>query len=221
MFGHTRVVLLFGIGPSDEDSTYYQISHTSEQLHSSKVLHRVQFTNDLEEWTERTLKDYVNEVDVAVVVRGVICATDLARLVIHTIENEADLTCSLDVVFSTDGLLTTSTENYDRKTGSSVPVEEMLRSPTFIQSDCCDGSVKALTFKSLRPDKLIEQSTCKRGGICLDNEFRSGEETCKMPAKVMISPSIKSSPDPDDFRSAIQLGFLDLQGFVYEQVEWE
>jgi hypothetical protein len=37
----------------------------------------------------------------------------------------------------------------------------------------------------------------------------------------MILPSVKSSPDPDDFRSAVQLGFMDLQGFDYRPVVWE
>jgi hypothetical protein len=80
-FCHSRVVFSFGVGESQDD-TYYQIYQTIDALRSAKIINRVQFPHDLDDWTRRVLVGYMRDFKVAVILRGVICAVDLVRLVI-------------------------------------------------------------------------------------------------------------------------------------------
>ena len=218
------MLLTFGIGQSDEDDTYLQISRTSEALHSAKILNRVRFTDDLEEWTHRTLMAYSADGGVAVILRGVICAMDLARLVIHAVENDADLTCAVDIAFSPKHLMITNLANIDRVIGEPIAIEDILRSPKFIPIGCCDASVKVYTFGPSRWGE-ISDVLCSLPETCSKEEQSTVtwdrlRQACPR-ARIMISPSVKSSPDPINFRSAIQLGFMDIQGFDYQPIEWE
>lgn len=223
LFGPGMVQLAFGVGPSDDDDTYLQISQTSEALHSAKVSNRVRFTENLAQWTHDTLMSYSADFRVAIVLGGVICAIDLARLLMHAVENDADLTCAVDITFSPQHLMLTNTGNIDWNTGKPIAVEDLVRSPKFIQAGCCDGSVKVLAFKSIEaailddPCSLHEQ--CSQADPSAATWDHLGRR-CP-PARIMISPSVKSAPDTDDFHTVVQLGFLDLQGFDYEPIEWQ
>jgi hypothetical protein len=221
ILGRDRVLLSFGIGESDEDDTYYQISKTSEALYSSNIEHRVQFIKDREDWTQRMLQAYMNDFEIAVILRGVICSTDLVSLVIHATENDADMACAVDISFSSSNLVTTASGILDRTTGSPIPIETLLRSTKFVQTGCCDGSVKVLSTKAVRAVGTIE-GMCHRQNVCPEENTRGAQfnRGCEYSPKIMISPSVKASPDPDDFRSAIQLGFMDLQGFDYNPLIW-
>jgi hypothetical protein len=213
IFGRSRIVLSFGIGESQDD-TYSQISQTTEALRSAKILNRVQFPDDLDDWTRRTLVGYMHDFTIAVILRGVICAIDLARLVIQTVENNADLACSLEVKFDSEHRLRTTSGTLNLANGAPLSTEDLLHASTFIQSKSCESSVQVLSLKALQSgNACIFQSI-------LSNYTRS-DKACRSSPKVMISPSTKSSLDPEDFRSAIQLGFMDMQGYDYRRLEWE
>ena len=213
MFGHSRVVISFGIGES-EDDTYNQIYQTTDALRSAKIIYRVQFPDDLDEWTGRALVGYMHDFKIAVILRGVICAIDLVRLVIQTVENNADLACSLEVKFDSEHRVHTTSGMLDLANGAALSTEDLLRTSTFIQSRSCQSSVQVLSFKALQS-----------GNACILQNILSNytlsDNACRSSPKIMISPSTKSSLDPEDFRSAIQLGFMDLQGYDYRRLEWE
>jgi hypothetical protein len=222
LFGTQMVFVAFGLHDGDNGAIASQMLETSAALHDAKVLHRVQYTSNLESWTRQALLGYMNDFESAIVLRGVICATDLARLLMHSIDNGADITCSVDVAFSPHHLVASNPFNLDRILGEIIPTETIFRSRRFIQTGCCDGSAKVVSFRALRPGLFPR---CQNGRCSeeipsdIDCGSRSGE--CFSSAKIMISPSVKSSTDPDDFRSAIQLGFTDLQGFDYRDIEWK
>jgi hypothetical protein len=225
MFGHGKVLIFIGVGESEDEDLYSQVTATSKALHDSRVMHRVQHIDDPDIWTQRTLLGYMTNFEAAVILRGVICATDLVRLVIHSIENGADMTCALDLSFSSNHLIISNPSNLNYTSGAPVPSEDLLRSRQFVQVGCCDGAVKVLSFRAFRRGGLFH-SLCQRAKICPDENSLAGvcnhlHEECGSSAKIMISPSIKSSSDPDDFRSAIQLGFTDLQGYDYRSLAWK
>jgi len=164
----------------------------------------------------------MSDFEVAVVLRGVICAADLVRLVIHAIENNADMACSVDITFSPRHRVNTSPGNTNLATGAPIPTEDLIRAQQFVQAQCCDGSVKVIRFRGAYAQGFSGEP-CRQRRI-RSAEFASSEDTTEKQqsqARIMISPSVKSSPDADDFRSAMQLGFMDLQGFDYRPVLWE
>ena len=222
MFGHGRVLVSFGITEEHDDNINSQIGRTSEALFNSKVLHNLRFTKDLDDWTARSLEGYLADFEVAVVLRGAICAADLVRLVIHTIENNADMACSVDITFSPRHRVTTSPGNINFATCRPIPTEDLIRAQRFVQAQCCDGSVKVIRLRSAYSEGFSGEP-CRQRSI-RSEEFASLAETTEKQqsqARIIISPSVKSSPDPHDFRSAVQLGFMDLQGFDYRPVVWE
>ena len=223
LFGRQMVFVAIGINDKEADEDASQMLETTAALHEAHVMHRVQHTSNLEGWTRQALLGYMNDFEAAIVLRGVICATDLARLFMHSIDNRADVTCSVDVSFSPHHLIASNPFNLDGSSGKNIPTETLLRSRSFIQARCCDSSAKVVSFRALRPGLFPR---CSEEGACsedisgnVDCDPRYGE--CNSPARIMISPSVKSSRDPDDFRSAIQLGFTDLQGFDYKEIEWK
>jgi hypothetical protein len=223
MFGHGKVLVSIGVG-EDED-LYSQVTATSKALHDSRIMHRVQHIDDPDIWMQRTLLGYMADFEAAVILRGVICSTDLVRLIIHSVENGADMTCALDLSFSSSHLVISNPSILDYTSGSPVPSEDLLRSRQFIQVGCCDGAVKVVSFRSFHRCGLLH-SLCQRAKICPEENSSAGvcnhlHEECGSSAKIMISPSVKSSSDPDDFRSAIQLGFTDLQGYDYRSLAWK
>lgn len=214
MFGRARVVLTFGIGDSKDDDTYFQISQTVEALQSSNILNRVQFPKDLDEWTQRTLFEYMNDFPIAVILRGVVCAIDLVRLVIHAVENDADLACAVDIQFDRNHRIITTSLSRDLIDNKPISTDDLLLASTFVQARSCDASVKVLSFKGIR-----SSYPCHLRDIISDH--RPSGQNCQSSVKIMISTSVKASPDPEDFRSAIQLGFMDMHGFDYRPLEWE
>jgi hypothetical protein len=223
--GETKIFISFGVSESEDTDIYSQVSAAAKALHNSHISHRIQHVDDPEIWTQRTILGYVADFEVAVVLRGVICATDLVRLVIHSIENGADMTCALDLSFSPRQFITSNPKNLDYASGASLPAEELLRSKQFVQVGCCDGAVKIFSFKTFRRGGLLH-SLCQRAKICPEEDLSTAvcnhlHEACGSSPKIMISPSVKASSDPDDFRSAIQLGFMDLQGYDYQSLVWK
>ena len=213
MLGHSRILFSFGIGESWDD-TYYQIYQTADALRSAKTINRVQFTDDLQSWTKRELFGYVNDFKVAVILRGVVCAIDLVSLLIHAVENHADLACSLEVKFDSDYRVHTTSGMLDVANESPLSTDDLLHASTFIQSTSCKSSVQVLAFKALQSGK-----TCILQNILSNNTL--SDKGCPSSPKIMISPSTKSSSDPEDFRAAIQLGFMDLLGYDYRKIEWK
>jgi hypothetical protein len=219
LLGNQLVFVAFGIDESEEDSVADQLLETSAVLREANVLHRVQYTKNLERWTRIALRGYMNDFEAAVILRGIICATDLTRLIMHTIENGAGITCAVDVTFTAHHLMASNPFNLDRISGMVIPTERLLQSRRLLQTGCCDGPVKVVTYRALRPSRSIR---CRKGRWCSEDSASDPEcGDCISSAKVMISPSVKSATDPDDFRSAMQLGFTDWQGFDYSTVEWE
>lgn len=219
LFRNQMVFVAFGTDESEESSIADQLLETSVVLRQAKVLHRVQYTKNLERWTRFALRGYRGDFEAAVILRGVVCAADLARLVMHTIENGAGIACAVDVTFTGHHLITSNSFNVDRISGNVIPTEHLLRSRSFLQTGCCDGSVKVVTYRALRPGL---SHRCRNGRWCSEDGASDSDcGGCLSSAKVMISPSVKSSSDPDDFRSAIQLGFTDLQEFDYSTIKWE
>lgn len=98
IFSHDWVLLSFGIGDNPEDDAYFQIFQNTKALHASKIFDRMPFPKDLENWTRRTLFAYKNNFQVDVILRGVVCAIDLGRLIIHAAENNADLACATIII---------------------------------------------------------------------------------------------------------------------------
>ena len=220
IFGKSRVLISFGVDQRRSDDIYSQIHQTSEALLNSKILHNLRITKDLDEWTYSTLQGYIHDFEVAVVLRGIICANDLALLVINAFENDADLACSVDITFTPEHRATTSTGNIDIASGEPIPTEDLVRAKRFIQTQCCDGSVKVISFRRAVAPRLFGES-CRS---IRSDKFVPSEQTIEIQrseARVMISPSVKSSPHPDDFRSAMQLGFMDTQGYDYRPLLWE
>jgi hypothetical protein len=225
IFGHGKVLISIGVGVGEDEDLYSQLRATSKAFHDSSVMHRVQRMDNPDIWTQRTLLGYMTDFEAAVVLRGVTCAIDLVRLVIHSIENGADMTCALDLSFSSRHLIISNPNNLDYISRTPVPSEDLLRSRQFVQVACCDGAVKFLSFKSFRRGGLLH-SLCRCAKVRPEEKSSAGvcdhlHEECRSSAKVMISPSVKSSSDPDDFRSAIQLGFTDLQGYDYRSLVWK
>jgi hypothetical protein len=222
LFGHGRVLVSLGLAEDHEGDLKSQIKRTSEALFTAKILHNLRFTNDLDSWTHHTLEGYMSDFEVAVILRGVVCAADLVRLVIHTIENKADMTCSVDITFSPGHRVTTSSGNLGFTSGGPIPTQDLIRAQRFVQARCCDGSVKAIQFRGVYSHGFPAEP-CRSRSI-QSEELASSEnatENQQSQPRIMISPSVKSSPDPDDFRSAMQLGFMDLQGFDYRPMVWE
>ena len=213
MFGRSRVVISFGIGESQDD-TYSQVYETTDALRSAKIINRLQFPDDLDEWTRRALVGYMYDFKIAVILRGVICATDLVRLVIQTLENNADLACSLEVKFDSEHRIRTTSGTLNLANGAPISTEDLLYASTFIQSRSCESSVQVLSFKALQSG-----NTCIFESIL--SNYTLSDKACRSSPKIMISPSTKSSLDPEDFRSAIRLGFMDLQGYDYSRLEWQ
>lgn len=200
MLGHSRVLFSFGIGESQDD-TYYQIYQTTDALRSAKTINRVRFPDDLEDWTRRELVGFMNDFKIAVILRGVICAIDLVHLVIQTVENNADLACSLDVKFDSEHRVHTTSGILELANREPLSTEHLLLASSFIQSNRCESSVQVLSFKALQS-----------GNACvLQNILSNYTNACHSSPRIMISPGTKSSSDPEDFRAAVQLGFLDLQ----------
>ena len=222
VWGKGRVVVSFGVDKRHDDNINSQIDQTSEALFTSKILHNLRFTEDLDDWTQLTIQGYRHDFEVAVILRGVICAADLVRLVINTIENNADLTCSVDLTFSPGLRVTTSTGNIDIANNTPFPTEDLIRARRFLQARCCDGSVKAISFRGAFAQRFSGEP-CRQRSM-RSEEFASLEDVIgnqHPEARIMISPSVKSSPDPEDFRSAMQRGYMDLQGYDYRPVVWE
>jgi hypothetical protein len=225
LLGEGEVFISFGVSESEDDDLYAQVTATGKALRDSHISHRIQHVNNPEIWTQQTVLGFISDFEVAVVLRGVICATDLVRLVIHSIENGADMTCALDLSFSTHHFIASNPNNLDYVSGAALAAENLLSSRQFMQVGCCDGAVKVLSFKSFRRDGLLH-SLHQRAKIYPEESLSTGicnllHEECGSSARIMISPSVKSSSDPDDFRSAIQLGFMDLQGYDYESLAWK
>ena len=222
LFGHGRMVVSFGLAEENEADLNFQVKQTSEALFAAKTLHNLRFTDDLDGWTRHTLENYMPDFEVAVILRGVICAADLVRLVIHTIENNADMACSVDITFSSGHRVTTSAGNLDLANGLPISSQDLIRAKQFVQARCCDGSVNVIRYGRSYSHWLSAEQ-------CHQWSIRSGElssskntaENKQSQPRIMISPSVKSSPDPGDFRSAMQLGFMDLQGFDYRPMAWE
>lgn len=225
LLGENRIFISFGVGESEDGHLFSQVTATATALRESHISHRIQHIDNPEIWTQRTLLGHMGDFEVAVILRGVICATDLVRLIIHSIENGADMTCALDVSFSPRHLVTSNPKNLDFVSGAVLPAENLLRSRQFVQVGCCDGPVKVMSLKTFQRGGLL-YSLCQRAKMCPEETSSTGvcnhlHEECGSSAKIMISPSVKSSSDPDDFRSAIQLGFMDLQGYDYESLAWK
>lgn len=214
MFGRGRILLRFGIDDSWKDDTYSEISQTIEVLRSSKIITRLQFPKDLDDWTQRMLLASMDDFRVAVVLRGIVCAIDLARLIIHTIENDADLACGVDLQFDRNYRIPRHSASLDLRDNTPIPTEDILRASTYIQVRNCDASVKVLSFKAMRSTYPCYLQHLVSGHII-------PPKSCQSSAKVMISPSVKTSPNPEDFRTAIQLGFMDMQGFDYHPLDWD
>lgn len=223
LFENKIVFVAFGIDDREEDAIASQMLEASAALHEAKVFHRVQYTSDVQAWTRQALLSYMNDFEAAIVLRGVICATDLARLLMHSIDNGADIACSVDVTFSPHHLIASNPFNLARASGKLISTETILRSRRFIQTGCCDGSAKVVSFRAIRPGFFgpCTKELISPDGSTSDGEHGSGSGERSSLAKIMISPSVKSSADPDDFRSAIQLGFTDLRGFDYKAIDWE
>jgi hypothetical protein len=225
IFDHRRLFVSFGIGESKNDESYHWFTEASKALEAGHVYHRVQSTPDISAWTQRTLLGHMVDFEVAVVLDGIVCAIDLARLIIHTIDNGADMACAVDVRFSPQHIITSNSGNLDRTTGALIPVDTLLYSRHFIQSSCCDGPVKVFPLKAFARAGLLHFLS-ERKTICPnENPFASIcaclHKSSKTPPKVMISPSVKSSFDREDFRSALQLGFMGLQGYDYRSIAWK
>jgi len=213
MIGHVRILFSFGIRQSLDD-TYYEIYQITDALHLVKIVNRVQFPDDLDDWTRRTLVEYMNDFKIAVILRGVICATDLVHLVIQAVENNADLTCSLDIKFDSGHRISTTSSALDFASRTPLSTEDLLHASTLIQSRSCESSVQVLSFSS-----LLSGNACILQNIL--SNYTSSDKACRMSSKIMISPSTKSSPDLEDFRSAIELGFMDLQEYNYHKLKWK
>ena len=222
-FGESRTLLAFAVGES-VDNMHAQVTETSRALHSSNILHRVQYTDDIESWIDRALFGYMADFEVAVVVRGVICASDLVRLVMQTVENNADMACSVDLTFAFNHRAVTPTSNVDYHSLKQINPDTLLRSSRFIQARCCDGSVKVIRLRSLHPARPVPYECSQvfnsqlQSILVRPKHLRQGQEYA---SKIMISPSVKSSSDPEDFRAAMQLGFMDLQGYDSSAIVWE
>jgi hypothetical protein len=216
IFGRGTRLVSFGVTEEHDDHINSQIDRTSAALFNSKVLHNLRFTKDLDDWTSRTLEGYMPDFEVAVILRGVICATDLVRLVIHTIENNADMTCSTDIIFSPGYRVTTSPGNINLVTGAPILTEDLIGAQHFVQARCCDGSAKVIRFRGAYVQGFSGEPCRQRSEEVVSSEDITEKQQSQ--ARIMISPSVKSSPNPDDFRSAMQLGFM---GSIYRPVVWE
>lgn len=222
-FGESRILVSFAVGGSKDD-TYSQVVETCQALHLSKILHRMQYTDDLESWTERALFGYMADFELAVVVRGVICANDLVRLIIQAVDNDADMACAVDVSFDKNHRILSNNANLDTSSETRISAQTLLHSTRPIQAGCCDGSVKVIRLRSIRPTRILPYEceefikVTSQSSIVRPKRLRPGNDR---PLKIMISPSVKSSPDPDDFRTAMQLGFMDLQGYDHRPLVWE
>ena len=203
LVGRSRVVLSFGIDGGQTD-VEREISKATEALSDSKIIHRIQRPENLDGWTKRTLMGYRQDFKLAVVLRGVVCAIDLIRLVIEAIENDADVACGVDINFGFRGDIMTSSHNINLTSGRPVSTGDLLSASSLIQTRDCDSSVMALSFgvgHNLR-------QFGRNGG------FDDG-------TRIMISPSVKSSSDPEDFRMAMELGLMDLDGYDDSRIEWQ
>jgi hypothetical protein len=225
IFGNRGLFVSFGIGASHKDDTYFRFSELSEALDAAHISHRVQFTTDLETWTHRTLLGHMVDFEVAIVLQGVICAADLARLVIHSLDNNADMACGVGIRFSPHHLVASSRGNLAYDLGSPIPIESLLYSRRFIQTRCCDGPVKVYRLAAFGRGGLLHFLS-ERNELCPNEDASAAmcsylNRNPEIAAKIMISPSVKSSSDPEDFRSALQLGYMGLQSYDYRPLEWE
>ena len=203
LVGRSRVVLSFGIDGGQTD-VEREISKATEALSDSKIIHRIQRPENLDGWTKRTLMGYRQDFKLAVVLRGVVCAIDLIRLVIEAIENDADVACGVDINFGFRGDIMTSSHNINLTSGRPVSTGDLLSASSLIQTRDCDSSVMALSFGV--GHNLRQFGT--NGG------FHGG-------SRIMISPSVKSSSDPEDFRMAMELGLMDLHGYDDNPIQWQ
>ena len=203
LVGRSRVVLSFGIDGGQTD-VEREISKATEALYDANIIHRVQRPENLDSWTKRTLMGYRQDFKLAVVLRGVVCAIDLVRLVIETIENDADVACGVDINFGFRGDIMTSSHNINLTSGRPVSTGDLLSASSLIQTRDCDSSVMALSFGV--GHNLRQFGT--NGG------FHGG-------SRIMISPSVKSSADPEDFRMAMELGLMDLHGYDDNPIQWQ
>ena len=228
LLGESRVLLAYAMEDAtknNRDGVHKQSMETSRTLHSAKVLHRMQYTNGLDTWIDRALFGYMIDFDVAVIVRGVICASDLIRLIMQTINNSADLTCAVDISFDSDRRPVMNEGNIDISYNRPISSKTLLRtSRKFIQARCCDSSVKVIRLRSLRPAGPLPydcpQILASQPQSTLARPVHPHPGEVYTP-KIMISPSVKASLNPDDFRSAMQLGYMDLQGYDYRAIEWK
>jgi hypothetical protein len=223
LLGESRVLLTIAMGETEEFEDT-QLLETSRILHSSKILHRIQYTNDVDTWIERALFGYMMDFEVAAIVQGVVCASDLVRLITQTVDNGADMACAVDISFASNRLVVTHEGNIDLHTNEPISSRTLIRSPRCIQARCCDSSVKVVRLRSLQPTGPLPYD-CPQ---ILHNDLQSTlvnpdslDRGSRYTPKIMISPSVKTSSNPEDFRSAMQLGFMDLQGYDYRNIEWE
>ncbi len=212
IIGPVRIFFSFGIAQSLDD-TYYQIYEITDALRSIKIVNRVQFPVDLDGWTRRMLVEYMNDFKIAVILRGVICAIDLVHLVIQAVENNADLTCSLDIKFDSGHRISTTSSALDFTSGTPLSTKDLLHASTLIQSRSCESSVQVLSFISLHLE-----NACILQNI-LSNY--TSDKACHMSPKIMISPSIKSSADLEDFHLAIQLRIMNFQEYNDDKLKWK
>jgi len=224
IFGHRGLFVTFGMDEIQKDDTYFRVAEVSKALDAAHVFHRVQFTTDLETWTHRTLLGHMVDFEIAVVLRGVICASDLARLIVQTVENSADMACAVDLQFSPHHLVTSSSANRDYVSGAPIHVNALLYSRRFMQVRCCDGPVKVYRMSAFGRARLLHFLS-QRQELCPNEEPSAAmcsylNEESRHAGRIMISPSVKASYDPEDFRSALQLGFMGLQGYDYRSLEW-
>jgi hypothetical protein len=202
MVGRARVVMSFAVdrGQKDLDS---EMAKATEALYDAKILHRVQHPPNLDLWTKQTLLGHRQDFKLAIVLRGVVCSIDLARLVMQTLENDADVACGVDINFGLRRDILTPPNNINLTSGKPVPATDLLRGSNLLQARDCDASVMALSFGV---------------GYSLRQFGTNGESDSGR--RVMISPSVKSSSDPEDFRRAMQLGLMDLHGCNDNPIEW-
>lgn len=202
MVRRSHVVVSFGISGNETDIEN-EMSTATKALFDAKILHRVQHPKNLDIWTKQTLLGYRQDFKLAVVLRGVVCAIDLVRLVIQTIESDADVACGLDINFNLRRDIITSSDNINLTSGTPIPASELLSASRLIQTKDCDASVITLSF-----------------GVGHDSRRFGKGEVLDGGNRIMISPGVKSSSDPEDFRRAMQLGLMDLHGYHDSSIEW-
>jgi hypothetical protein len=180
-----------------------EIARATEVLYDAKILHRVQHPLNLDLWTKQMLLGYRQDFKLAIVLRGVVCSIDLARLVMQIVENDADVACGVDINFGLRRNILTPQNNINLTSGKPVSASDLLRGSNLLQARDCDASVMALSFGV---------------GYNIRQFGRNGESDSGR--RVMISPSVKSSSDPEDFRRAMQLGLMDLHGYNDNPIAW-